>query len=47
MEDTLAVYHKEQDGKRPVVCLDKGRKQLTKESRPPLPPRPDVVAKYD
>ena len=47
MEDTLAVYHRPQDDKRPLVCLDEGGKQLTKESRLPLPPRPSTVAKYD
>ena len=33
--------------KRPVVCLDEASKQLTKETRLPLPPRPGAVAKYD
>ena len=47
MEDTLEVYHRQQDSKRPVVCLDEGSKQLTKETRLPLPPRPGAVAKYD
>ena len=47
MEDTLAVYHRQQDAKRPVVCFDEGSKQLTKETRLPLPPRPSAVAKYD
>ena len=47
MEDTLAVYHREQDPKRPLVCFDEGSKQLTKETRLPLPPRPGAVAKYD
>ena len=46
MEDTLAVYHRQQDSKRPVVCFDEGSKQLTKETRLPLPPRPGAVAKY-
>ena len=47
MEDTLEVYHRQQDPKRPLVCLDEGSKQLTKETRLPLPPRPGAVAKYD
>ena len=47
MEDTLEVYHRQQDPKRPMVCLDEGSKQLTKETRLPLPPRPGAVAKYD
>ena len=32
MEDTLEVYHRQQDPKRPVVVLMKA-KQLTKETR--------------
>jgi transposase len=32
---------------RPLVCFDEGGKQLTKETRLPLPPRPGDVAKYD
>ena len=47
MEDTLEVYHRPQDPKRPLVCFDEGSKQLTKETRLPLPPRPGAVAKYD
>ena len=47
MEDTLEVYHRQQDPKRPLVCFDEGSKQLTKETRLPLPPRPGAVAKYD
>ena len=47
MEDTLEVYHRAQDPKRPLVCFDEGSKQLTKETRLPLPPRPGAVAKYD
>ena len=35
------------DPKRPLVCFDEGSKQLTKETRLPLPPRPGAVAKYD
>ena len=47
MEDTLEVYHRPHDPKRPLVCFDEGGKQLTKETRLPLPPRPGDVAKYD
>lgn len=47
MEDTLTVYHRPHDPKRPLVCFDEGSKQLTKETRVPLPPRPGDVAKYD
>ena len=47
MEDTLEVYHRPHDPMRPLVCFDEGGKQLTKETRLPLPPRPGDVAKYD
>jgi len=47
MEDTLEVYHRPHDPKRPLICFDEGGKQLTKETRLPLPPRPGDVAKYD
>ena len=47
MEDTLEVYHRPHDPTRPLVCFDEGGKQLTKETRLPLPPRPGDVAKYD
>ncbi|MBP8003258.1 MAG: IS630 family transposase, partial [Chloroflexi bacterium] len=35
------------DPKRPQVCFDEGSKQLTKETRLPLPARPGDVTKYD
>lgn len=47
MEDTLEVYHRAHDPKHPLVCFDEGSKQLTKETRLPLPPRPGDVAKFD
>lgn len=47
MEDTLELYHRPHDPRRPLVCFDEGGKQLTKETRLPLPPRPGDVAKYD
>lgn len=47
MEEVLDVYHRPQDAKRPLVCFDEGSKQLTKETRVPLPPQPGDVAKYD
>lgn len=47
MEDTLDVYHRPHDPKRPLVCFDEGSKQQTKETRVPLPPRVGDVAKYD
>ena len=47
MEDVLEVYHRPQDPHRPLVCFDEGNKQLTQETRLPLPPRPGDLAKYD
>jgi hypothetical protein len=40
MEDTLDVYQRPADPKRPLVCLDEGSKQLLDDSRPPLPMQP-------
>jgi len=47
MEDTLEIYHRPRDPKRPMVCFDEGSKQQTKETRLPLPTQPGSVAKYD
>ena len=47
MEDVLDVYHRPPDPRRPVVCLDELSKQLTKEVRTPLPPRPGQPARFD
>ena len=44
---THTTPHTRPKWKRPQVCLDEGSKQLTKETRLPLPPRPGTVAKYD
>lgn len=47
MEDVLEVYHRPRHPKRPLVCFDEGSKQLTKETRLPLPVQPGSVAKVD
>lgn len=47
MEDTLEVYHRPHDPRRPLVCFDEGTKQHTRETRVPLPARPGDIAKYD
>jgi hypothetical protein len=47
MENVLEVYHRPHDPQRPLVCFDESNKQLTQETRLPLPPRPGEVAKYD
>jgi hypothetical protein len=47
MEDTLEVYHRPYDPKRPQVCFDECSKQQTKATRLPLPAKPGALAKYD
>jgi len=47
MEDTLEVYHRRFDPRRPQICFDEGTKQQTKETRLPLPTQPGSIAKYD
>jgi hypothetical protein len=47
MEDVLEVYHRPFDPKRPVVCLDEASKQLTGETRTPLPPEPGRPERFD
>jgi hypothetical protein len=37
MEDVLSVYTRPHDPDRPLVCLDETTKQLTKETRMPVP----------
>jgi transposase len=40
MEDTLDVYQRPFNPKRPLVCMDEGAKQLLDDSRPPEPMQP-------
>jgi len=47
MEDVLNVYHRPDDPRHPVVCLDETSKQLIGEVREPLPPAPGRVERYD
>ena len=47
MEDVLQVYERPYDASCPVVCLDETSRQLIKETRPSLPPRPGTTAKID
>ncbi len=47
MEDTLEVYTRPYDPARPLVCLDETSKQLTKETRIPIPARPGREARVD
>jgi len=47
MEDVLEVYQRPYNPKRPVVCMDELSKQLTKETRTPIPAQAGRVEKYD
>ena len=40
MEDVLEVYHRQFEDNEALVCLDETSKQLVRETRTPLPPRP-------
>jgi DDE superfamily endonuclease len=47
MEDVLVVYQRPHDPDRPVVCLDETTKQLIKETRVPIPPKPAQPVRHD
>lgn len=47
LEDVLEVYTRPHDPSRPLVCLDETSKQLTRETRTPIPPRPGREARFD
>lgn len=47
MEDVLDVYTRPHDPARPLVCLDETTKQLTRETRAPLPMKPGQEARFD
>ena len=47
MEDVLEVYHRQFEDNEVLVCLDETSKQLVRETRTPLPPRPGAPACYD
>lgn len=47
MEDVLEVYARVPDPARPLVCLDECSKQLTRETRVPVPMRPGEPARED
>jgi hypothetical protein len=47
MEEVLAVYTRPVDPRRPLVCLDEGRKELRSEVRAPRPLRPGHPARID
>ena len=47
MEDVLKVYHRDFDDGTVLVCTDESSKQLTRETREPLPTSPGQPAIYD
>ena len=47
MEDVLEVYQRPHDPRRPLVCLDETSKQLIKETRTPIAPKPGQPARHD
>ena len=47
MEDVLEVYTRPHDPARPLVCLDETSKQLTRETRKPLPGKPGHAKRSD
>ena len=47
LEDVLAVYTRPHDPARPLVCLDETSKQLTRETRTPIPARPGRETRFD
>ena len=47
MEDTLEVYHRPYDERRPMVCFDEGTKQLVKDIREPRPAAPGHLERID
>ena len=47
MEDTLDVYCRPYDVRRPQVCMDEASRQLLGDLRPPLPVRPGRSQKVD
>ena len=40
MENVLEVYQRPYDPRFPLICMDELSKQLTRETRTPLPPKP-------
>lgn len=47
MEDVLEVYTRPHNRARPLVCLDETSKQLTRETRRPIPAKPGREARFD
>lgn len=47
MEDVLSVYQRSVSQSEPLICMDETSKQHVKETRLPVPRRPEEVKKYD
>jgi transposase len=47
MEDVIEVYHRPDDPKRPVVCIDEQPIQLIGETRTPIAAKPGRPLRYD
>jgi transposase len=47
MEDVLDLYAEAPNPERPVVCFDESPVQLIGEVRPPIPPEPGQLERYD
>ncbi len=47
MEDVLEIYTRPRDPVRPLVCLDETSRQLTRETRTPIPMKPGRGARFD
>jgi hypothetical protein len=47
MEDTLEVYKRPYDPRRPQICMDEGSKQLLAETRPSIPMEKGKPARED
>jgi hypothetical protein len=47
MEDVLDVYHRPEDERRPLVCIDEASRQLIGEAVEPIPARPGQPERVD
>jgi hypothetical protein len=47
MEDVLENYQRQRDPERPLVCLDGTSKQVTAETRAPIPAKPGRPPRRD
>ena len=47
MEDVLEVYRRPRDPNKPLLCVDESSKQLTLETRTPIPMQPGQLRRED